>query len=61
MLRKKKDYEFRIELLEKKVAELEQMLQAVKEISGVKRQTDDIKKKQKWLNSYPDETAPKEG
>jgi hypothetical protein len=60
---KKIDLLVKIEELGKKVAILEQkineqdvLLKAVKEVSTVKRQSDEIKKKQKWLNGYPDDS-----
>lgn len=56
ILRKIQELEAKVVILEQKVTEQETLLKAVKEVSGTKRQNDDIKKKQKWLNSYPDET-----
>ena len=46
----------KLAILQQKFTEQEELLKAVKEVAGVKRQNDDIKKKQKWLNGYPDES-----
>lgn len=46
----------KVSILEQKMREQDELLKAVKEVSTVKRQSDDVKKKQKWLNGYPDES-----
>jgi hypothetical protein len=50
----------RIIILEQKVKELEELLKAVKQVSGELKKQSDFHKKNKWLNGYPDESAGKQ-
>jgi hypothetical protein len=49
----------RIVALETKVKELEKLLQAVKQVAGETKKTNEVARKTKWLNGYPDESAGK--
>lgn len=44
---------------DKKIAELERLLQAVKQVAGETKKSNEVARKNKWLNSYPDETEGK--
>jgi predicted RND superfamily exporter protein len=44
---------------EKKIIELESLLQAVKQVAGETKKSNETARKNKWLNSYPDETEGK--
>jgi len=44
---------------EKKIIELESLLQAVKQVAGETKKSNDTARKNKWLNGYPDETEGK--
>lgn len=46
----------RVIKLEKKVEELEMLLLAVKQVAGETKKRNDIARKNKWLNGYPDES-----
>jgi hypothetical protein len=50
----------RIIIIEQKIKELEELLKAVKQVSGELKKQSDFQKKNKWLNGYPDESAGKQ-
>ena len=63
-MRKIKEFESKINVLEqvvitlsKQLEEVNTQLKAVKELGSVKKKSEEIAKKQKWLNGYPDETV----
>lgn len=45
---------------DKKIAELESLLQAVKQVAGETKKSNEVARKNKWLNGYPDETEGKQ-
>jgi uncharacterized coiled-coil protein SlyX len=64
MLKRRIEFEQKLLELEKRVNEqsekiekLESTLAAVKIIASDKRKNDEIERKNKWLNGYPDETS----
>lgn len=56
LLKRIEELEAKILIMEQKMAEQDVLLKAVKEVSNTTKKAADIQKKQKWLNSYPDET-----
>ena len=49
----------RIVALETKVKELEKLLEAVKQVAGETKKNNEVARKTKWLNGYPDESVGK--
>lgn len=48
--------EKRLEKQEKKIKELDSLLKAVKQVAGETKKSNEVARKNKWLNGYPDES-----